>query len=311
MTSIFQNTRSSVNVSILHDATLTDDNRNRFIRTAECFGQSVSFVDVSKQIFRISATPEKIDPITTVGAVYRLLIPDLLHISKVIYLDCDVVVNLDIAELWNVPIENRSLAVVREDDPDFYTTYEKFREWLLGCAPRSFFNSGVLLMNLSRIRQEHDLVQEMVCFLKRYSYIAHDPDQAFLNTLFSRDALFIEKRFNRYPNPDHPSDADSAVDNAILHYVPDKPWKSTQISLRTALFWRIFYESEWGDTSVAEPVLSPRSGYLCWSLLKPSLSRFPMHLRVKYITLYILHILGYIPPLLKEVCLRCFERHAS
>ncbi|GHT01851.1 hypothetical protein AGMMS50276_30800 [Synergistales bacterium] len=110
VTSIFQNTKSPVNVTILHDTTLTDDNRDRFNRTAKRFGQNVSFVDVSEQILRISTNPDSDAGHLSRGTLYRLLIPDLLNIPKVIYLDCDIVVNLDIAELWNIPMENHSLA---------------------------------------------------------------------------------------------------------------------------------------------------------------------------------------------------------
>ena len=41
MTSIFENTQSPVVVHILHDETLTEDNRKKFIRTAEKYGQTV------------------------------------------------------------------------------------------------------------------------------------------------------------------------------------------------------------------------------------------------------------------------------
>ena len=41
ITSIFENTHSKVIVHILHDDTLTQDNRQKLIRTAEKYSQSV------------------------------------------------------------------------------------------------------------------------------------------------------------------------------------------------------------------------------------------------------------------------------
>ncbi|GHT01852.1 hypothetical protein AGMMS50276_30810 [Synergistales bacterium] len=172
--------------------------------------------------------------------------------------------------------------------------------------PEKYFNAGVLLMNLSRIRQEYDLAKEAFCFFKRYSYLCDLADNDFLCALFNRDVLSIDGRFNRVDKS-----GDSAIDNAILHYACSKPWQSAQISLFNAFFWEVFYESEWGDSPIDAPVLGYSNNYLRWADLKLSLPRLSMRLRIKYIALYILRILGYIPPLLKEICLRCFECLAS
>ncbi len=101
MTSIFENTHSSVTVHILHDDTLTEDNRQKFIRTAEKYHQGLELVDVTS--YRDSINKKIADTFKdylTVGALYRLAIPELLELDKVIYLDCDVIVNLDIRKLW-------------------------------------------------------------------------------------------------------------------------------------------------------------------------------------------------------------------
>ncbi|MDR1741523.1 MAG: hypothetical protein LBR38_06740 [Synergistaceae bacterium] len=105
VTSMFAHahTKSRVNVTILHDTTLTAENRARFERTAERWGQSVSFIDVSEAIYRISEKPDF--AACSRGTLFRLLPPEVMDIPKVIYLDCDVIVNLDIAELWGVSLK--------------------------------------------------------------------------------------------------------------------------------------------------------------------------------------------------------------
>ena len=62
MTSLFSNTHSKINVTILHDDTLTDDNRRRFESTAGRWKQNINFVDVSDHIFRIAKDPDKVPP---------------------------------------------------------------------------------------------------------------------------------------------------------------------------------------------------------------------------------------------------------
>ena len=48
------------------------------------------------------------------GCLFRLLIPDLLECPKVIYFDCDVLVNLDIRELWDIDLEGNCIGGVRD-----------------------------------------------------------------------------------------------------------------------------------------------------------------------------------------------------
>ena len=111
MASIFEKTRSSVCVHILHDRTLTDENRDKLQRVADAYAQEVRFEDVSQAIMGVGDTAlARGEKILSRGALFRILIPSLLSEEKVIYLDCDVLVNLDVRELWDVPLEGRLLA---------------------------------------------------------------------------------------------------------------------------------------------------------------------------------------------------------
>jgi lipopolysaccharide biosynthesis glycosyltransferase len=105
MTSMFERTQSHVCVHILHDDTLTDNNRLKFSRTADKFGQEVRFIDVTEPFSKlnVNGVMDKFSqPFFTRGAFFRLFIPDLLDVEKVIYMDCDIIVNMDILNLWNV-----------------------------------------------------------------------------------------------------------------------------------------------------------------------------------------------------------------
>ena len=48
--------------------------------------------------------------------MYRLLIPQVLtsDIETVIYLDSDIIVNLDINELWRINLEDKPLGAIPE-----------------------------------------------------------------------------------------------------------------------------------------------------------------------------------------------------
>ena len=81
MTSIFENTTSKITVHILHDDTLTDENRKKFIRTAEKYHQGLNLLNISEHVKKFSNKLLKASKIWTIGATYRLFIPEVMPIQ--------------------------------------------------------------------------------------------------------------------------------------------------------------------------------------------------------------------------------------
>ena len=84
MCSIFENTTSKVTVYILHDNTLTQDNRDKFIYLAGQYNQFVEFYNVEELCAdKIAEMIELIPSVKTsrfsIATFYRLLIPQVLH----------------------------------------------------------------------------------------------------------------------------------------------------------------------------------------------------------------------------------------
>ena len=85
----------------------------------------------------------------TAATYYRLCIGHALppEMQRVIYLDCDMLVRCDLAELWQVPLGGMVLAAVV--DPAFTEQH------ILGLPDGApYFNAGVLLIDLARWREE-------------------------------------------------------------------------------------------------------------------------------------------------------------
>lgn len=248
LTSLFGHTASPVHVSILHDSTLTEDNRARLRRTGERYGQTIDLIDVSDRISRMGDDIGKLTGDFTPGTLFRLLIPDLISSAKVIYLDCDVVVRLDIALLWNIPIDDVSLAGVPDSEAEPRRRKKlrnRIRCRLMRYDAQNYFNAGVLSMNLERIRERHDLLQEAAHFFRRFRHALTYPDQDFLNATFRDDVRLIDDRFNWYR-------AALREGDVIVHLMGSfKPWKFHRCTPRDRLYWDTFAESEWRDQLVA------------------------------------------------------------
>ncbi|MDR1741355.1 MAG: hypothetical protein LBR38_05855 [Synergistaceae bacterium] len=274
VTSIFANTKSRVNVTILHDATLTDDNRRRFERTAERFGQSVDFLDVSQHVDRLAPDVAKVSHGYTRGTLFRLLIPEVMNVPKVIYLDCDIVVNTDIADMWSIPFD-RACAVA---SIPWHSRPRTVLEWAMGFGPEDIFNAGVMVMNLDQIREMPPMPAAAFRFFKRWGRLAYHADNHFLPRYFRGRVSFIDKRFNRglfHRSTENRID----LDGAVLHYAGSQPWETPRNTEADRLFWRTFAESEWGDLLFDTVLALYDKKYVrtrqCVSLL---VSRVPMFL---------------------------------
>ncbi|MBR3498545.1 MAG: glycosyltransferase family 8 protein [Selenomonadaceae bacterium] len=204
MASIFENTTSNVTIHILHDDTLTLDNREKFSYLAGQYNQLVKFYNVDElcknelqKIVRLFPTSK--NHYATVGMFYRFFFSKLLSadIDKCIYLDSDIIVNLDLNELWKVDLGDKVLGVIPECSNGL-DTKEKFAL----ChdnfvAPEDYFNSGVLLMNLEAFRAEEEKI------LRAMKFIGENPkyiflDQDVLNYCFAARTLKLPLKFNRF-----------------------------------------------------------------------------------------------------------------
>ena len=113
-------------------------------------------------------------------ALLRLLAEDIPFIpDKILYLDADIVANGDIASLYNINIDKYEIAGVR----DYYGRFFFYPNYL---------NSGVLLMNMKKIRQTKLLSKALKMCQKRKVFL---PDQTAINK-FAKKKKFLPSKYN-------------------------------------------------------------------------------------------------------------------
>ena len=207
MLSIFANTKAQVTVHILHDNTLTQDNREKFSLTAEQYNQRVNFYNVdelcAEEIKQLYIDLPQIATVRhTIAMFYRFFVGKLISadVEKMIYLDSDIVVNLDIAELWQIELGEKIFGVIPEIAN--YKSPARILEIHPTCRDgivkvEDCFNSGVLLMNLNAFRNERETLSAGIKFIgKNLQYVYLDQD--ILNYCFSTRTLKLPVKFNRF-----------------------------------------------------------------------------------------------------------------
>lgn len=93
----------------------------------------------------------------SISTYFRLLISNLItEYEKCIYLDCDVLINGDLAEFFDFDLEDDYIAGVKDCHIIQDTPREREHEKVLGIPSRDkYINAGVLLLNLKKVRKDN------------------------------------------------------------------------------------------------------------------------------------------------------------
>ena len=229
MLSLFENTASNVTVHLLHDNTLTLDNREKFSYLAGQYGQAVKFYNVEAlHADKINAFWQLIPAIKTswsgIGTFFKLLIPKVIpaDIEKVIYLDSDMLVNLDINELWKIELDDKPLAAVPESIADLisYETFSSKTKYLLTAGfvkYEDYFNSGMIVMNLKYLRDAEELIMSGVKWRGEHPQ-CNCFDQDIWNYLFAKNYLKLPVKFDQMTSDERRSGRNSQIRRVIYHY---------------------------------------------------------------------------------------------
>ena len=142
----------------------------------------------------------------------RCYFSKILKEDKVLYIDADAIVIDDISELWNIDLEDNVLAGVHESGEwdKHLNTYG---------LNDTYINSGVLLMDLKKIREEK--LDDSMLYLLNHNWYAF-PDQDVINLVCRNRIKYLSNIYNS-------TEVTGIVDNAkIVHYIRgNKGWINT------------------------------------------------------------------------------------
>ena len=169
----------------------------------------------------------------------RLSIPNLIQEDKILYLDCDIIVNKSLNELFNIDVSNYYCAVARR--PKETDDLEKDKLYLGLNKKDYYFNSGVLLIN-NKLWKENNIFNEFLDYINNGGKLLWG-DQAVLNIVLKDKIRLIDKKYNFTSCKSViMDDIYDIKDLVILHYITDqKPWKEYCPNLLfIEKFWEYF-----------------------------------------------------------------------
>lgn len=217
VSSLIKNTTIKYNYDIyIITDDISDHNRYRLNKINNKENVKIKFIDVDISDYFTGelVTCGRLSKDTYTRLFLHKILPFL---EKVLYLDGDLIITSDIADLYNTDLSNYSVAAALDVDAtqgpeilssrkipdsfpeqvkkyknryDYYTQYLGFTLKDI----KGYFNAGVLLLNLKRAAMILDKAPNL---LKR-RYINND--QCILNLLFKDDKLILEQRYNVWPS---------------------------------------------------------------------------------------------------------------
>jgi len=176
----------------------------------------------------------------SLGAYFRLLVGDVLPIEleKVIYLDSDLVILDDIKKLYNSFDFEETLGAVPQP-------MSKEHKRFIAINPNStYFNSGVLLINLKKWRELNIFNKALNLIESREAGFPYW-DQDILNILFENKYQTINLRWNMiYSYCTLYKRHFKRVKFGIIHYTGSKkPWDAKSYHPYKRLYWKYFKET--------------------------------------------------------------------
>ena len=207
-------------------------------RTLSCFIRIVDYAEktfVGWQTWRRSHA-------TYLRIVMGSVLPK--DVSKILYLDCDMIVRTSLAPLWETDLTGHYAAAVAEGNAEARIFSHLKLDGL-------YFNAGMVLFNLDKYREdgiEEKILQSGDELVGQLSFL----DQDLLNLAFHGKTVFVPYRWNaNYNREGHEhferiglfsvysrdkirTECENA---AIVHYCGEKPWRMSCFHPFRKLYW--------------------------------------------------------------------------
>ena len=255
----------SLQFEVIHDESLTSHDRRELTSMCRDVGADINLHLMDERRLRGLPAVDRFGSIVW----WRLVLPDLLeHVDRVLYLDCDTLVLSSLHPLWREALRTSPLAAVAN------VIEPRMREHVAGLGieyPGGFFNAGVLLFQLDRMREE-GASQELLNYAVSHQKALPWNDQDVLNVIFKGRWHALHPRWNAQNNlwgwRDWAIDVfgaqlvDEAVSApAIRHFEgPNvaKPWHYLCPAPHRDAYLEILAQTPWANAPLEDRTISTR-----------------------------------------------------
>ena len=144
----------------------------------------------------------------------------------------------DIAKLYNIDIGNNLVGAAYEQNTDRDPMWTDYVENIIGIPYYTYFNSGVMIMNLKEFRN-FKVQEKFLNMLTTYNFDSLAPDQEYLNVICHGKVKYLPTGWNKHSFPEPPEGKLN-----LCHYaLANKPWHYEN-TINGEYFWKYAKDSE-------------------------------------------------------------------
>ena len=210
----------NVDVKVL-DGGLSQTCRHSLSRLIDSVGASaeLEFVKADPSVFE-EAT---LGPGQSHMTYCRTLLPQLLDVRRLIYLDCDVLVFRDLSELFDRQLSRGKILAAVPDSETLTLDHDSRTIAVAMNLPERahYFNAGVMLLNLEELRKQN-FIEQSLEFFKKWRRHYRFWDQSAINFLLYGQIEELPEYWNRAAWQFDAQDNNHL--DCVLHYTTSAPW---------------------------------------------------------------------------------------
>ena len=262
-------------VSILSNALETDfykfyivsddistESKEKIVQLLQIKNFEIEFISPQHDTFQEYVNIRTTDHLT-IASFFRLKLPTLIpNEDKIIYLDCDTIVNTSLSSLFNINIDNYFCAGVKD------VGYKRLGKRIGLLDGQSYINSGVMLVNLKKWREDKAELK-LSNFAKEHPEKLVLGDQDLINICFANEILLLDGKWNvQVVNFCSRSDYSNKFN--ILHYTGgSKPWKMGSYIPLKKYYFKYLKKTQWESPDIAWHLKSNILGALLYFKHRP------------------------------------------
>lgn len=161
---------------------------------------------------------------------YRSFIARLFpQYDKGIYIDSDTILVGDIGELYDMDLGENVIAARVDPKVAAVPEFVRYVEKGLNVPAKDYVNSGVILMDLKKLRKLHYITRMTELVKEDADLVA--PDQDYLNVILKGKIMHLPSEWNCQPEGEDPQGA------KLLHFnLSKKPWYHDDVACGE-MFW--------------------------------------------------------------------------
>ncbi len=214
------------------DGGIEQDNKEKILSLKNIKDCQINFVEIDNNLFK-DYMAIKTHSYLTIAAYYRLKITSILpSVSRVIYFDCDVVINSSLKSLFNKDLGDAPVAGVKD-----------INKRMLKRNPH-YVNSGMLVMDLDNMRKQNVEQAFLDYTLKNFETIKMG-DQEIINEALKGKIKVVEDEWNVQSSNFTNRSSYTTIPRCIHFVSRQKPWHFGSFSWHKDYYFRYLQCTPW------------------------------------------------------------------